>query len=299
MEDNKKRVNINWFPGHMTKAKREMQAKLKMVDLVIELRDARIPDASKNPLIDDLILNKPRLILLTKADKAEDHKTRIWQKHLSNEHTKVITCNVLKDNVGVIITAASKELMKPMIDRQIRKGITPRALRAMVVGVPNVGKSTLINRIAKRKATVAANRPGVTRALQWVKVNNDLELLDTPGVLWPKFEDFEVGMLLAISGAIRDEILPIEEVSAYAMEYLMENYPENLKERYNIEISEDPYENFDRIALVRKFFLGNQEIDHKRTIETFLKEVRADYCGRITWELPKVEKNEDSRTTGE
>lgn len=295
MEANKERkVNINWFPGHMTKAKREMQEKLKMVDLVIELRDARIPDASKNPLIDDLIKSKPRLIILTKADKAEEAKTRIWQRHLSNETTKVITVNTLKDNVGVIITNASKELMKPMIDRQIRKGIRPRALRAMVVGVPNVGKSTLINRIAKRKAAQAADRPGVTRALQWVKVNADLELLDTPGVLWPKFEDYQVGMLLAISGAIRDEILPIDEVSAYAMEYLAKHYPANLTERYGIEVSEDPYVNFERIAIARKFFTGKQEIDEKRTIETFLREVRDDLCGRVTWEMPKENEEDEN-----
>ncbi|MGL5541344.1 MAG: ribosome biogenesis GTPase YlqF [Erysipelotrichaceae bacterium] len=298
METNKqeeqqvKRVNINWFPGHMTKAKREMQEKLKMVDMVIELRDARIPNASKNPLIDTLIQNKPRLIVLTKIDKAEDNKTKAWVRHLSDETTMVITVNTLKDNVVNIVTAASKELMKPMIERQIRKGIRPRAIRAMVVGVPNVGKSTLINRIAKRKAAETANRPGVTRALQWVKINSDLELLDTPGVLWPKFEDYQVGMLLAISGAIRDEILPLEEISAYAMEYLAKYYPNNLQERYHIEVDLDPYVNFERIAHVRKFYTANKEIDHKRVIETFLREVRDDLCGRITWEMPE-EKHED------
>ncbi|MGL5979011.1 MAG: ribosome biogenesis GTPase YlqF [Erysipelotrichaceae bacterium] len=290
IEQLKKRVNINWFPGHMTKAKREMQEKLKMVDMVIELRDARIPNASKNPLIDDLIQNKSRLIVLTKIDKAEDAKTRAWVKHLSNEHTKVITVNTLKDNVVAIVTAASKELMKPMIDRQIRKGIRPRPIRAMVVGVPNVGKSTLINRIAKRKAAQTADRPGVTRALQWVKINNDLELLDTPGVLWPKFEEYEVGMLLAISGAIRDEILPLEEVSAYAMEYMAKHYAENLAQRYSIEVDLDPYVNFERIAHARKFYAANKEVDMKRTIETFLREVRDDMCGNVTWELPSEQE---------
>ena len=169
-EQNASKLNINWFPGHMTKAKREMQEKLKMVDMVIECRDARIPYSSKNPLLEEIIQQKPRLILLTKIDKADPVRTKEWIDCLSNDTTQVLAVNVLKDNVVSLITAASQECMKAMIERQKRRGINPRAIRAMVVGIPNVGKSTLINRIANKKAVQAADRPGVTRSLTWVKV---------------------------------------------------------------------------------------------------------------------------------
>ena len=283
-QDKSVKLNINWFPGHMTKAKREMQEKLKLVDMVIECRDARIPLSSANPLLDELIHQKPRIILLTKIDKADPLYTKAWINHLKNETTEVIGVDVLNDNVVQIITSAAQICMKPMIERQKRRGINPRAIRAMVVGIPNVGKSTLINRIAKRRATIAADKPGVTRALQWVKVNKELELLDTPGVLWPKFDDEHVGMRLAISGAIRDEILPIDEVAVFAMKYLIAHYPEQITERYQIEVCDDPHLMFERIAQVRKFIKSNQELDIERTIQRFIRDVRDDYVGRITWE---------------
>lgn len=290
MEKNNKQtssnLNINWFPGHMTKAKREMQEKLKMVDMVIECRDARIPESSKNPLLDELVKQKPRVILLTKIDKADPKYTKEWIAKLTNETTEVIPVNILKDNVVAIITSAAQNCMKAMIERQIRRGINPRAVRAMVVGIPNVGKSTLINRIAKRKAAQAADKPGVTRALQWVKVTKDLELLDTPGVLWPKFEDEHVGMCLAISGAIRDEILPLDEVAVFAMKHLLTYYPEQIVERYDVEISENPHVMFERIAIARKFVKPNSELDIDRTIQRFIREVRDEFVGRITWEFP-------------
>lgn len=284
MEERK--INIQWFPGHMTKAKREMQDKLKMVDMVIELRDARIPGASKNPMIEELCHQKPRLIILSKKDKADPKVTAEWIKKLSNEDTQVIALDIIKENIIPRVVEESKKLMKPKIDRMIKRGIRPRAIRAMVVGVPNVGKSTFINRIAKKKVAQTGDRPGVTRSLQWTKVNNDLELLDTPGVLWPKFEDPQVGLLLAVTGAIRDEILPLEEISGWAMEFLLKNHPEKLQSRFNVELCENPYEMFDRIAIARKFFRSGQEIDYKRTIEMFLREIRDDRMGAITWELP-------------
>lgn len=284
-EENKSKLNINWFPGHMTKAKREMQEKLKMVDMVIECRDARIPYSSKNPLLEEIIQQKPRLILLTKIDKADPVRTKEWIEILSNETTQVLAVNVLKDNVVSLITQASQECMKAMIERQKRRGINPRAIRAMVVGIPNVGKSTLINRIAKKKAVQAADRPGVTRSLTWVKVTKDLELLDTPGVLWPKFEDEHVGMCLAVTGAIRDEILPLEDVCAYAMRHLIHCYPEQLKERFDVEIIDDPYEMIERIARKRGFIKANNQLDMDRAIQRFLRDVRDDFVGRITWEF--------------
>lgn len=284
MKDNK--IQIQWFPGHMTKAKREMQEKMNMVDMVIELRDARIPYASKNPMIDEVSHQKPRLIILSKKDKAKMEATNIWIHFLSDENTKVLALDIINENIIPIVVKASKELMKPKIDRMIRRGIRPRAIRAMVVGVPNVGKSTFINRISKKKIAITGDRPGVTRSLQWSKVHQDLELLDTPGVLWPKFEDEKVGILLAITGAIRDEILPLEEIAIWAMEYLLKHEKDKVETRYGIKTSTDAYEVFEQIARKRGFIRNKEEIDFKRTIETFLREVRDDRLGCITWELP-------------
>lgn len=284
MDNQQKSINIQWYPGHMTKAKREMQEKLKMVDMVIELRDARIPNASKNPLIDDLCKQKPRLIILSKKDKAEDAQTAAWVKQLSQENVQVLALDVPKENITPKVIKAAQEVMKEKIARQIRKGIRPRAIRAMVVGVPNVGKSTFINKIVKKRIAQTGDRPGVTRALQWAKVNDQLELLDTPGVLWPKFEDERVGLLLAACGSIKDDILPIEEVSAWMMQFLCERCPDKIKERYQVEPCADPYEMFARIAKARGFLMGNGEMNQKRTIDTFLKEVRGDKLGKITWE---------------
>lgn len=284
MENKQDTIRIQWFPGHMTKAKREMQEKMKMVDMVIELRDARIPNASKNPMIEELCNQKPRLIILSKKDKADALETRKWITKLQKEDVKVLALDIIKENITPKVVEASQELMKAKIERMKRRGIRPRAIRAMVVGVPNVGKSTFINRISKKKIAVTGDRPGVTKSLQWSKVNANLELLDTPGVLWPKFEDEKVGVLLAVSGAIRDEILPLEEVAAWAMRFLMQHKPELLEKRYAIELDEDPYSNFTKIAEIRGFLKNGKEIDFKRTIETFLREIRDDRLGSITWE---------------
>lgn len=283
MADDK--IRIQWFPGHMTKAKREMQEKLNMVDMVIELRDARIPSASKNPMIEELCQNKPRLIVLSKKDKADAAATKLWCSALQNETTHVVALDILKENIIARIVEESRLLMQAKIERMKRRGIRPRAIRAMVVGVPNVGKSTFINRISKKKVAVTGDRPGVTRALQWSKVNQNLELLDTPGVLWPKFEDETVGVLLAITGAIRDEILPLEEIAAWAMRYLIANHKEALQQRYDIAVCEDPYIMLERIA-EKRGFMRKGEMDEKRTIEAFLRELRDDKLGRITWEMP-------------
>ena len=279
------KININWFPGHMTKAKREMQEKMKMVDLVIELRDARIPNASKNPMIEQLIQNKPRLIILSKKDKADAAVTKEWISFLSNESTQVLALDVLKENITPKVVKAVQQLMSAKIERMKRRGIRPRAMRAMVVGVPNVGKSTFINKISKKKIAVTGDRPGVTKSLQWSKVNNDLELLDTPGVLWPKFEDQKVGILLGVTGAIRDEVLPLEEIAAWAISYLQEHYPDLLVSRYEIETDENPYVMLERIAMKRGY-MRNKEMDSKRTIETFIRELRDDKLGSISWESP-------------
>ena len=285
MEEQKSKIHIQWFPGHMTKAKRQMEEHLKLVDMVIELRDARIPNASKNPLIEQLTKQKPRLILLTKRDKAQPEATRRWVEHLQNEQVKVLALDLLKDPLEKRITSAAKELMKDKLERMKRRGIRPRAIRAMVVGIPNVGKSTLINSLAHRRAVVTGDRPGVTKALQWVKIGKELELLDTPGVLWPKFEDAKVGMLLAVSGAIRDDILPLEEIAYWAMGWLQEQYPQVVRERYGVELQENPYDTLLAIAEKRGYKNGTA-IDEKRLIIAFLREIRDGKLAAITWELP-------------
>lgn len=278
------KINIQWYPGHMTKAKREMQEKLKMVDMVIELRDARIPSASRNPLIDELCQHKPRLIILSKKDKAEETETTKWITALSQNHIQVLALDIPKENITAQVVKAAQAVMRDKIERQIRRGIRPRAIRAMVVGVPNVGKSTFINKIVNKRIAQTGDRPGVTRALQWARVNDQLELLDTPGVLWPKFEDPMVGLYLAACGSIKDDILPIEEVAIWMMETLCQKKPASIKERYQVEVSDDAYVMLERIGKARGCLIGNGEVDQKRTIDTFLKDVRQDKLGRITWE---------------
>lgn len=284
VEENESKTNINWFPGHMIKAKRNMQEHLKLVDFIIELRDARIPNASKNPLIDELIMNKSRLIILTKKDKAETTKVQAWIQFLQNEATRVIALDVLHDSITKIVVEQSMQLNALAIDRFKRKGIHNRPLRAMVVGIPNVGKSTFINQIARKRATKTANTPGVTRALQWVKVNPNLELLDTPGVLWPRFDDPQVAMLLAICGAIRDQVLPLEDICIWALNYLSIHAPIALIERYGITINDDPYDMLAQIGTNRKYLLNRGAIDQKRTMIMFLQEIRDEKLGKISWE---------------
>ncbi len=282
--------NIQWFPGHMTRAKRDMQENMKAVDMVIELRDCRIPESSRNPMIDQIIQNKPRLIVLSKKDKGDPVEIEKWIQHLSNETTTVIAMDLTKDPVIAALTSACQKIMQPKIDRMIRRGIRPRAIRAMVCGIPNVGKSTLINAVAKKKIAETADRPGVTRSLKWMKLNKNLELLDTPGILWPKFEDQKVGYHLAITGAIRDQILPMEDIVRYALERLIKEYPDRLSERYKIELCDDPDEVLRRIAAARNFLKAGSEADIKRTMEVFLNELRDDRLGCICWEKANEEK---------
>ncbi|MFI3284378.1 MAG: ribosome biogenesis GTPase YlqF [Erysipelotrichaceae bacterium] len=285
-ENNDQKININWFPGHMTKARREIEANLKVVDMIIELRDARIPKSSKNPMIDKIINQKPRLIFLTKKDKADPVVVEQWIKSLSNEQTKVIALDNFNDNVKQILIQECKTLMKPMIDRMIRKGIRPRAIRAMVIGIPNVGKSTLINRVVNKKIAETADRPGVTKSLKWIKLNKDLELLDTPGILWPKFEDKEVGYHLALIGSMNDQILPLQELSYHAIDILKEHYPQSLIDRYQVDLNKVSHEMFKEIALNRQWLLRGNEIDDEKTAKVFLNELRDGLLGRYCLEFP-------------
>ena len=276
---------IQWYPGHMAKAKRQMEENLKKVDFIIEIRDARIPQSSKNPMLDGLIGNKPRLILLSKKDKADPVLTKEWIAHLEKDGSKAIALDLIKENYRNQLVAASKEICSAFIEKQKRRGIKPRALRAMVCGIPNVGKSTFINTLAKRKAAQTADRPGVTKSLQWIKLGSDLELLDTPGVLWPKFEDETVGYNLALLGSIRDEVVTMDELAMFACEWLSENKPDVLTSTYKIEIQEKPYDTLCEIAKSRGY-LQKGDIDENRLMRSFVKDIRENKLGAITWEKP-------------
>ena len=280
--------NIQWFPGHMTKARRQMEENLKKVDFIIEIRDARMPESSKNPMIDDIIQNKPRLIILSKKDKADPQATKVWIQHLTNENEEAIALDLIKENYKNKLIEASQKLCANFIEKQKRRGIRPRALRGMVCGIPNVGKSTFINTISRKKMAQTGDRPGVTKSLQWIKLGKELELLDTPGVLWPKFEDQRVGFNLALLGSIKDDIVSMDDLAMYGCEYLMEQKPETLESVYGIQIQETPYETLCEIAKKRGF-LQKGEIDINRLMKTFVREVRDNKLGPITWELPHVE----------
>ncbi|MBE6119087.1 MULTISPECIES: ribosome biogenesis GTPase YlqF [Faecalicoccus] len=276
---------IQWFPGHMTKAKRQMEENLKKVDFVIEIRDARIPDSSKNPMLDELIQNKPRLILLSKKDKADSAATKEWIQKLHSQGHQVLALDLIKDSYFKALVQAAQTTCQKIIDKQKRRGIRPRALRAMVCGIPNVGKSTFINTMAKRKAAQTADRPGVTKSLQWIKLGQSLELLDTPGVLWPKFEDPNTGMRLAILGSVRDEVVNMQELAIYACRWLQETKPGLLASLYQIEEQKDPWQTLEKIALKRGY-LQKGSIDENRLVRSFIKDIREDKLGPLTWEFP-------------
>ncbi|WP_409305401.1 ribosome biogenesis GTPase YlqF [Peribacillus sp. SCS-155] len=280
-------MTIQWFPGHMAKARREVTEKLKLIDIVYELVDARLPMSSRNPMIDEIIQHKPRIILLNKADMADPIKTKQWLSYFRSQGKTAVAINSQAGSGLGQITAASKDLLKEKFDRMKAKGINPRAIRAMIVGIPNVGKSTLINRLAKKNIAKTGNMPGVTKAQQWIKVGKELELLDTPGILWPKFEDQEVGLKLALSGAIKDAILNLHDVSLYGLRFLEKEYPERLKERYNLnEIPQETVELFDTIGTFRGCLMGGGMIDYDKTSELVVREIRSEKFGPLTFEVP-------------
>ena len=280
-------MTIQWFPGHMTKAKRTITEQLKLVDMVIELRDGRIPMSSANPLLQELIANKPRLIVFTKRDMADENVTKQWINYFEKDGQAVIFIDSQKDNVKKILLENCLRVMDAKIQRDLRRGIHPRAIRAMIVGIPNVGKSTLINRLAKRKVVDVANRPGVTQSIKWLTVDPRLDVMDTPGILWPRFDDLKIGMKLALTSAIKEQILPIEQVVAFGLEYLLQHYPRILIERYGISPIEFDFDTF--IELIGRkfgFIMAENEVDKRRTMAAFMADLRQDTLKSISWERP-------------
>ncbi|MBK5253211.1 MAG: ribosome biogenesis GTPase YlqF [Peptostreptococcaceae bacterium] len=279
--------NINWYPGHMKKTRELIQENLKLVDLVIEVIDSRIPVSSRNPIIDSLIENKLRLIVLNKSDLSDRDENRKWGNRFINEGNKVITMNCM---LGSNLDKLNKELQNTQNEKNEIRNMT-KSLKLMIVGVPNVGKSSLINRMTGKKSTRTGDKPGVTRGKQWLTLKNGMQLLDTPGILWPKFEDPNVGMNLAFCGSIRDEILDTTDLAYELIKLLEVQYPKLLMERFKLDsISDDTLENMDAIALKRGFILPGKKIDYERTGRTLLDEFRSGKIGNIT--LEKIKDSE-------
>lgn len=279
---------IQWFPGHMTKAKRMMESQIKLVDVVVEMLDARIPRSSTNPMLIDVLGNKPKVIALNKTDMADNAKTELWMQKLKNRGLPVckVDCATgkgVKQLISMIQVAA-----KPVLDKWLKKGVRNRSVRVMIVGIPNVGKSTLINRLVGKNKVVAADKPGVTRGQQWVTIAKGLELLDTPGVLWPKFEDPEVGFCLAATGAIKEDVFDREDATELLVERLMERYPEELKSKYAVEFenSDDVRAVLAKIATSRGCIKAGGVLDLDRVIQTVLRDFRSGRLGRFTLDEP-------------
>ena len=279
-------MNYQWYPGHMTKAKRQMQEDIKLIDIVVEIADARIPLSSRNPDIDELSKNKFRLVILNKADLADESITKRWVEYFREKGYSALSIDSRKGNVTKPIQAAIIDACAQKIERDKKRGIKFRPVRAMVVGVPNVGKSTLINTLAKKAVAKTGNRPGVTKGKQWVRLAKNIELLDTPGILWPKFEDKTVGERLAMTGAIKDDILNIEELVLILLEHIRGKYPGYIGNRYEVAEDGTAVELLEQIAIRRGCIKKGNETDYVKAADLVLDEFRAGTIGRITLEEP-------------
>ena len=281
-------LHINWYPGHMKKTKEMVQNNLKLVDVVIELLDARIPLSSKNPEIDKLAHNKPRVVVLNKSDLSDRAKLNKWISYYQSKGIKAIPVDTLKGSGVNKIVEECKNVTKEKMDALKEKGRKERAIRVMIVGVPNVGKSSLINKLTGRKSTQTGDRPGVTKGKQWVRLKGNLELLDTPGILWPKFEDQKIALNLPFTRAIKDEILDIDTLRLKFIEKMSEIEPEKLKARYKLDsLGQEPLETMEMIGRKRGFILGRNELDYTRIAKTVLNEFREGKLGQITLEVPE------------
>ena len=280
-------MHFQWYPGHMTKAKRMMQENIKLIDLVIELVDARVPMSSRNPEIDELGKNKARLILLNKSDLAEESKNEMWMEYFKEKGYSVVKVNSKSGSGIKSINGVIQEACKEKIERDRKRGILNRPVRAMVVGIPNVGKSTFINALAGKACAKTGNKPGVTKGKQWIRLNKNVELLDTPGILWPKFEDQTVGLRLAFIGSIKDEILNTEELAAELSAFLTAQYPGTLSGKYEVNESADKFALLREIAENRHCLIRGNELDTEKAARILLDDFRSGRLGRITLEFPQ------------
>lgn len=279
-------MTIQWFPGHMAKARREVTEQLKLVDIVFELIDARLPLSSRNPMIDEVIQQKPRLVILNKMDLADDGITAKWVRYFEEQGIRAVAINSFEGKGLQSVIKAAKEILEPKMERLKRRGIRPGAIRAMIVGIPNVGKSTLINRLAQKNIAKTGNKPGVTKAQQWIKYGKELELLDTPGILWPKFEDQEVGYKLALTGAIKDTIVNMQDLAIYGLKFLEANYPDRLHQRYGMDqISENIVEVFEHIGRDRQAITVGGEIDYDKVAELIIQDIRSNHLGKLSFDF--------------
>ena len=286
-------MHFQWYPGHMTKAKRMMQENMKLIDLVIELVDARVPLSSRNPDIDELGKNKARMILLNKSDMAEEKWNDAWTEYFKAKGYHVVKVNSKKGTGIKSIQGVIAEACKEKIERDRKRGILNRPVRAMVVGIPNVGKSTFINALAGKAAAKTGNKPGVTKGKQWIRLNKSVELLDTPGILWPKFEDQEVGLRLAFIGSIKDEILNTEELAAELIGFMNQNYAGVLEEKYSIDGDENAYVMLEQIARSRHCLVRGSELDTEKAASLLLDDFRNGRIGRFTLEYPEAENEQE------
>lgn len=283
-------ATIQWFPGHMSKARRQVQENLKHVDFVTILVDARLPLSSQNPMLTKIVGDKPKLLILNKSDLADNNRTKEWRTYFENQGIKTLAINSKEQSTVKLVTDAAKSLMSEKIQRLRERGIQKETLRTMIIGIPNAGKSTLMNRLAGKKIAVVGNKPGVTKGQQWLKSNKDLEILDTPGILWPKFEDELVGLKLALTGAIKDQLLPMDEVTIFGLNYFKTYYPERIEERFKgIDLEEEAPEII--MEMTRK--LGFRE-DYDRFYNLFVKDVRDGKLGRYTLDIVGVDTDGDN-----
>ncbi len=286
-------MTIQWFPGHMAKARREVSEKLKFVDIVFELVDARLPISSRNPMLDQLLQQKPRLILINKADLADPVQTKKWEHYFQAQGYLALAINA-QDNQGVkAIVPMAKQVLKEKIARDKARGLKPRAIRAMVIGIPNVGKSTLMNRLVGKKIAQTGNKPGVTKGQQWLRFGTDLELLDTPGILWPKFEDPEIGKKLALTGAIKDQLIHLDDIALYGLDFFARYYPERIANRYQLKAEEEALLAPDLLMKITE--KRGYKDNYDRGSELVVFDIRQGKLGRYT--LDRVEEMESQDET--
>lgn len=283
-------MNYQWYPGHMTKARRMMEENMKLIDLLIELVDARIPLSSRNPDIDAMGKNKSRMILLNKSDLADDRASKQWISYFEKMGIYVLEVNSRDGKTLKNIQSMVQQACKEKIERDRKRGIINRPVRAMVVGIPNVGKSTFINSYAGKACAKTGNKPGVTKGKQWIRLNKNLELLDTPGILWPKFEDQMVGLRLALIGSMNDEIMPLQEMAVSLIEFLQKEYPHTLQERYEISETENPHSALEIIARKRGCLQKGDVLNTEKAAALLLDDFRSGKLGRISLEMPVMEE---------